>query len=452
MARATSTRTTTRRASTLVPAGGAARTPVLSPVRQRRGGSDGDGRVTGHPSSTSRRRTASACGSPTSSAAQRPARLPPVRVHPRLRRGGARPAGEPGVLPERPDRDRLRLLRHARRPPGVEGGARRRVRVRLGFLGARCGREGVRRLQRAERRPASRHVPDRQGRDRHLVARQGRGRAPDGDGAGVARHARTDRVSARSRGVGRSGGPGSSAFTASRVTGATSRGSRRRSRTSTCWRPTCSATAPRPTSRRGASTTHARRASRRSAPSPPSWIGHSFGGRLAFELAARPPGLVDGSCCSIPAILIPPGRAARRGERPARAGVRLVRGRDRPPLRREPAPPGTARARREGAARPPRRSEDGPLALSLLPGGGGRGVRRDGVAPPPFEQRPRPDPARPRRESYLPYDHLLDAHAQRSATCSRSSASPAGTPCSGTRSTRRPPQSPLPRSGRRGRG
>ena len=39
--------------------------------------------------------------------------------------------------------------------------ARRRVHLRLRLLAARRGGEGVRRLQRGERRAASRHVPDR---------------------------------------------------------------------------------------------------------------------------------------------------------------------------------------------------------------------------------------------------------------------------------------------------
>ena len=61
---------------------------------------------------------------------------------------------------------------------------------------------------------------------------------------------------------------------------------------------------------------------------PATWLGHSFGARLAFELAAREPGLVERL------VLARPGdpaaaarRALRRGERPARPLLRLVRGR-----------------------------------------------------------------------------------------------------------------------------
>jgi lipase len=40
--------------------------------------------------------------------------------------------------------------------------------------------------------------------------------------------------------------------------------------------------------------------------SPAAWIGHSFGGRLAFELAARDPGLVTRLALLDPAIVLPP--------------------------------------------------------------------------------------------------------------------------------------------------
>ena len=201
---------------------------------------------------------------------ERPARLPPVRVHARLRGGGARPAGEPRVLPQRPDGDRLRLVRHVGGAPGVEEGARRRVHVRLGLLAARRGREGVRRLQRGERRAVPRHVPDRQGRHRDLVAREGEGRAAHRDGPGVARRARTrpcERSISQEWGAARPP-RASSACTASRATGGTSRSWPRRSPASTCSRPTCSGTAPRRTSRRGTSRRTSRRSWRRSGPQP----------------------------------------------------------------------------------------------------------------------------------------------------------------------------------------
>ena len=54
--------------------------------------------------------------------------------------------------------------------PGVAARARRRVHVRLGLLGTRRRRQGVRRLQRGERRRDPRNLLDRHRRDGDLVA------------------------------------------------------------------------------------------------------------------------------------------------------------------------------------------------------------------------------------------------------------------------------------------
>ena len=63
--------------------------------------------------------------------------------------------------------------------------------------------------------------------------------------------------------------------------------------------------------------------------------------------------------------------------------------------------------------------------------------------PPPFRGRARPDAARPRRALVPPVrPPARRAPRRRSATCSRSSSSPAGTRCSGTRSRRRRARSP----------
>ena len=129
-------------------------------------GGDGDsGRVSRHRSSTSRRRRRAA-RAPADFRGKRNVLLVfhPFAFTPVCSRGGARPAGEPRVVPERRDRGRLRLVRHLRRPPGLEAGARRHVHVRLGFLAARRRRAGLRRLQRGDRRTDARDVPDRQGR------------------------------------------------------------------------------------------------------------------------------------------------------------------------------------------------------------------------------------------------------------------------------------------------
>ena len=81
----------------------------------------GRGQVTAHRSSTWRKRTASRVRlSRLPRPLERPPRVPPVRVHAGLRGRGARPPGEPPVVPRRGHRDRLRLVRSVGRAPGLE--------------------------------------------------------------------------------------------------------------------------------------------------------------------------------------------------------------------------------------------------------------------------------------------------------------------------------------------
>ena len=83
---------------------------------------------------------------------------------------------------------------------------------------------------------------------------------------------------------------------------------------------------------------------------PIRWIGHSFGGRIAFEVAAAAPEAVERLVLLDPALLIS-GNAALNGAEACacRSLVCELRGGDRPPLRGEPALTGAARARRIGA-------------------------------------------------------------------------------------------------------
>ena len=145
---------------------------------------------------------------------------------------------------------------------------------------------------------------------------------------------------------------------------------------------------------------------------PADWIGHSFGGRLAFELAARRPELVDGSSCSTLRSTFPAHVALFAAEN-ARAGshLRLVRRGDRASLRREPAAPRATGARGGGAPRSPSARRRRPLALPLLPGSRRGCLRRDGL------RRRRRSRTRARRRcscsgrrATSPYDHLLAAH------------------------------------------
>ena len=57
-----------------------------------------------------------------------------------------------------------------------------------------------------------------------------------------------------------------------------------------------------------------------------AWLGHSFGGRVAFEAAARAPGRVERLVLLDPAIRIPPFVGLRAAEK-ARATVRTSRSR-----------------------------------------------------------------------------------------------------------------------------
>ncbi len=94
-----------------------------------------------------------------------------------------------------------------------------------------------------------------------------------------------------------------------------------------------------------------RRARRRAATGRCAWLGHSFGGRIAYEAAAAAPDRVERLVLLDPAIRSCRRSVGHRGrrERAPRPLVRLLRGGDRPPLRGERADDGAARARRGGA-------------------------------------------------------------------------------------------------------
>ena len=285
---------------------------------------------------------------------ERPARLPPLRVHAGVHRGGAGPPGEPRLLPQREHRDRVRLVRHVRRAPGLEGRARRGVHVRVGLLVARGRGQGLRRLQRGDGRPAPRHVPDRPRRRRHLVARGRPGQAPDGDGARLARarsatareprrrrhEAGTKPARTRHRFRGYRDSRGAAppwgavdqrpAAPAGDADAARPRLGRRGSAAVVCLHGVTAwgghferlATALAATHRvvapdllgHGASpweppwriADHLDAIEATLGDEPATWIGHSFGARLALEQAARRPGSVERLVLLDPAIVVPP--------------------------------------------------------------------------------------------------------------------------------------------------
>ena len=146
-------------------------------------------------------------------------------------------------------------------------------------------------------------------------------------------------------------------------------------------------------------------------PGPAAWLGHSFGGRIAYETAAAAPDRVERLVLLDPAIQIMPhvGIAAAENARRDRSYVSFAEGIDR---RYEESVLTTA----------PRELVEGELAAHLLLDDDGRFRYRycqSAVVaaygemtrtPPPFAQVRIPTLLVLGETSYIPYDNLLDAH------------------------------------------
>ena len=144
---------------------------------------------------------------------------------------------------------------------------------------------------------------------------------------------------------------------------------------------------------------------------PAVLIGHSFGGRLAFEIAARAPKLVPKLVLLDPAILLLPHVAlfAAENARNERVYVSFHDGIDR-------------RYDESQLQRAPRELLEEELSTHLVPSDDGlyryRYCQSAVVAaygemasqPPPFERVRIPTLLVLGEKSYVPYDHLLDAH------------------------------------------
>jgi lipase len=140
-------------------------------------------------------------------------------------------------------------------------------------------------------------------------------------------------------------------------------------------------------------------------------VGHSFGGRLALELAAREPELVSPLVLLDPAILIPPHVALHAAEhaRKQREYVSFDEGIDR-------------RFEESQLSRAPRELVAEELASHLVLDDDGRYRYRYCQAavvaaygemasdPPPFEDVRVPTLLVLGEQSYVPYEHLLEAH------------------------------------------
>lgn len=146
---------------------------------------------------------------------------------------------------------------------------------------------------------------------------------------------------------------------------------------------------------------------------PAAWLGHSFGGRIAYEAAAAAPGRVQRLVLLDPAIRIPPdvGLAAAENARRDRSYASFAEGIDR---RYEESVLTTA----------PRGLVEAALAGHLVEDGDGRWRYRycqSAVVaaygemarePAPFDRVRIPTLLVLGETSYLPYDELLGAHRE----------------------------------------
>jgi lipase len=143
---------------------------------------------------------------------------------------------------------------------------------------------------------------------------------------------------------------------------------------------------------------------------PRAWIGHSFGGRLAFEHAARRPGSVDALVLLDPAILLPPHVAlwAAENARPERVYASFENAIER-------------RYEESQLHRAPRELVEAELRVHLVEDEDGWRYRYAqscvvttyaelATPPPAFDTVRVPTLLVLGADSYLPYDHLLDAH------------------------------------------
>ena len=144
---------------------------------------------------------------------------------------------------------------------------------------------------------------------------------------------------------------------------------------------------------------------------PADWVGHSFGGRLAFELAARRPGSVRRLVLLDPAIHLPPRIALFAAENARRdrtyvsfeEAVRLRF--DESQLHGAPQPLVEEELRDHLYL-----DEDGRWRYRYCQAAVVAAYGEMSSEPPPFEEARVPTLLVLGADSYLPYDHLIDAH------------------------------------------
>ncbi|HLF68025.1 MAG TPA: alpha/beta hydrolase [Gaiellaceae bacterium] len=146
---------------------------------------------------------------------------------------------------------------------------------------------------------------------------------------------------------------------------------------------------------------------------PASLVGHSFGGRLAFEIAARAPKLVPRLVLLDPAILLPGEVALSAAEnaRRERAYISFEEGVDRrydeSQLHHAPRELLEDELRSHLVA-----SDDGGFRYRYCQSAVVAAYGEMSSQPPPFERVRVPTLLVLGEQSYLPYDHLLDAHRE----------------------------------------
>ena len=237
--------------------------------------------------------------------------------------------------------------------------------------------------------------------------------------------------------------PASSACTASATTGGISRRSPRRSPATTSSPPTCSDTAIRRGSRPGTSARTSTPIVETVGARESILIGHSFGGRLAFELAARAPKLVPKLVLLDPAILLP-GHVALAAAENARLDKSYVsfdelieRRYDESQLHFAPRELVV-----EDLAAHVETGDDGRVRYRYCQSAVVAAYGEMASQPPRFEDVRVPTLLVLGERSYLPYDHLLDAHRAALGDLLEVVVVPGGHTVSGTRSTRPPRRSP----------
>jgi lipase len=144
---------------------------------------------------------------------------------------------------------------------------------------------------------------------------------------------------------------------------------------------------------------------------PATWLGHSFGGRVAFELAARHPGSVERLVLLDPALLIaaPVALFAAENARRERAYASFEEAIDRryEESRLERAPRELLELElRDHLAE----SDDGLWRYRYSQAAVVAAYGEMASPPPPFERVRVPTLLVLGENSYIPYDHLLDAH------------------------------------------